>query len=682
MEISLDQNQTTFNVIIGNTMMKFPIYPIINFCPNLTHEIFNEKTIILDSSFDLNGVRDFFEGISKNALKITILNCDALSKLSLMSGSEEIYSKVTKFINENQKSIPDVMNEVINDEPRNNNEYDEIDKKNNLLFMAQHYNELLKYPELLKNIKITQHYNILQMALNHYDKKNFDIHGLISFVINLLKNEKNQDYSVLLTLFDPVEFTFSEIEQLASCSNFDKSCLNFPTIEFLKTMKEQEEKIKYLEMQVQQFDSTLKNYINELIQQIQQILSEQNSKMQALIEKQQEQTAKKCDRMKSIIENNQVTVMETLLTLYEQNKKILDDQNSKLQAMCMQQQSFDEQNKNQFDKQRKLIEDNQKIIINQMKMQHGDMKTLNESNQKIIINQMKMQHGDMKTLNESNQKIIINQMKMQHGDMKTLIENNQKSMKDENIQQEEKYKKIFNDQIISNQHIYNQIKNKYNEIKVQIENIQKFNNEIIIKKIDELKVNIEDKQIKVIHNKLKSIKTDTYNIKQFIPISFDCTTEHGIFKSYYHALFDSPFKDGMIEISGNSDVGYSKVDLENITKNSYLGWKSSDDINSNITIDFKKRKFRFKGVSLSNCYSGNCFIRGFKIEGKTDFDSEWKLLSNCNMEDILTSAGKTGIHWNHQNSYYRYIRLKMTTPNAAGNHIIELKNLDLFGTLK
>ena len=660
MEISLDQNQTTFNVIIGNTMMKFPIYPIINFCPNLTHEIFNEKTIILDSSFDLNGVRDFFEGISKNALKITILNCDALSKLSLMSGSEEIYSKVTKFINENQKSIPDVMNEVINDEPRNNNEYDEIDKKNNLLFMAQHYNELLKYPELLKNIKITQHYNILQMALNHYDKKNFDIHGLISFVINLLKNEKNQDYSVLLTLFDPVEFTFSEIEQLASCSNFDKSCLNFPTIEFLKTMKEQEEKIKYLEMQVQQFDSTLKNYINELIQQIQQILSEQNSKMQALIEKQQEQTAKKCDRMKSIIENNQVTVMETLLTLYEQNKKILDDQNSKLQAMCMQQQSFDEQNKNQFDKQRKLIEDNQKIIINQMKMQHGDMKTLNESNQKIIINQMKMQHGDMKT----------------------LIENNQKSMKDENIQQEEKYKKIFNDQIISNQHIYNQIKNKYNEIKVQIENIQKFNNEIIIKKIDELKVNIEDKQIKVIHNKLKSIKTDTYNIKQFIPISFDCTTEHGIFKSYYHALFDSPFKDGMIEISGNSDVGYSKVDLENITKNSYLGWKSSDDINSNITIDFKKRKFRFKGVSLSNCYSGNCFIRGFKIEGKTDFDSEWKLLSNCNMEDILTSAGKTGIHWNHQNSYYRYIRLKMTTPNAAGNHIIELKNLDLFGTLK
>ena len=639
MEISLDQNQTTFNVIIGNTMMKFPIYPIINFCPNLTHEIFNEKTIILDSSFDLNGVRDFFEGISKNALKITILNCDALSKLSLMSGSEEIYSKVTKFINENQKSIPDVMNEVINDEPRNNNEYDEIDKKNNLLFMAQHYNELLKYPELLKNIKITQHYNILQMALNHYDKKNFDIHGLISFVINLLKNEKNQDYSVLLTLFDPVEFTFSEIEQLASCSNFDKSCLNFPTIEFLKTMKEQEEKIKYLEMQVQQFDSTLKNYINELIQQIQQILSEQNSKMQALTEKQQEQTAKKCDRMKSIIENNQVTVMETLLTLYEQNKKILDDQNSKLQAMCMQQQSIDEQNKNQFDKQRKLIEDNQKIIINQMKMQHGDMKT--------------------------------------------LIENNQKSMKDENIQQEEKYKKIFNDQIISNQqHIYNQIKNKYNEIKVQIENIQKFNNEIIIKKIDELKANIEDKQIKVIHNKLKSIKTDTYNIKQFIPISFDCTTEHGIFESYYHALFDSPFKDGMIEISGNSDVGYSKVDLENITKNSYLGWKSSDDINSNITIDFKKRKFRFKGVSLSNCYSGNCFIRGFKIEGKTDFDSEWKLLSNCNMEDILTSAGKTGIHWNHQNSYYRYIRLKMTTPNAAGNHIIELKNLDLFGTLK
>lgn len=65
MEISLGQNQTTFNVIIGNTVMKFPIYPIINFCPNLTHEIYNEKTIILDSNFDLNGVKDFLKAFPK-----------------------------------------------------------------------------------------------------------------------------------------------------------------------------------------------------------------------------------------------------------------------------------------------------------------------------------------------------------------------------------------------------------------------------------------------------------------------------------------------------------------------------------------------------------------------------------------------------------------------------------------
>ena len=109
-------------------------------------------------------------------------------------------------------------------------------------------------------------------------KKDFDIHGLISFVLKLLSNEKNQDYSILLSLFDPTDFDVNEIEQLIKCKNFHKPFLNFKTINFLTTIKnnrdsinKHEQKIIQLEKQYNEMKQLLINFQELIKKQIQQL---------------------------------------------------------------------------------------------------------------------------------------------------------------------------------------------------------------------------------------------------------------------------------------------------------------------------------------------------------------------------------------------------------------------------
>lgn len=123
--------------------------------------------------------------------------------------------------------------------------------------------------------------------------------------------------------------------------------------------------------------------------------------------------------------------------------------------------------------------------------------------------------------------------------------------------------------------------------------------------------------------------------------------------------------------------------ITNSNKESYRGWKSAEDKDSYIMVNFKNRKFRYKGLHLSNLYSGKDYLRGISIEGKNDFNSNWEIISNNNMENWLTKLGSNAICWtnDYPNKYYKYIRLKMTTPNADGKYIIALRAFDVFGII-
>ncbi|KAK8881467.1 hypothetical protein M9Y10_004203 [Tritrichomonas musculus] len=265
-----------FKVIIGNdTEMNFPIYPIISFCPNWAQDILNEKKIKLEPIFDLNSVRDFFDGIANDTISITNENCVSISKLALLSGSNEIYEESMKIVNETYSNIPEILNEIINENKnsQNNNNSQKTDHHNKEIYLAQHYNELLKYPELIKNLELSQHLRIIQIALRCHKKDDFDIHGLISFAINCVQEDRK--YSILFSPLDPNDFTIDELQQLLTCPNLDKFFLNFKTIDFLTTIKNNKEKIEKQQQEINQ----LRNIFND----IKQLIIDQQATMNDLI---------------------------------------------------------------------------------------------------------------------------------------------------------------------------------------------------------------------------------------------------------------------------------------------------------------------------------------------------------------------------------------------------------------
>ena len=63
MECHLNKQNQNFNVIIKNIKMEYPNLQIASYCPNWKSQIINGEDLKLDDDFDLNGVRNFFDGI-------------------------------------------------------------------------------------------------------------------------------------------------------------------------------------------------------------------------------------------------------------------------------------------------------------------------------------------------------------------------------------------------------------------------------------------------------------------------------------------------------------------------------------------------------------------------------------------------------------------------------------------
>lgn len=100
---------------------------------------------------------------------------------------------------------------------------------------------------------------ILQNALNFGDKKSFDYHGFINFVIQKVEKKDGREYSVLLSLFNLFDFDIDDLDRLLKCENFDESFFNQKNIKSLITkIKEDQEKTKQLETKYEQLQSQVK----------------------------------------------------------------------------------------------------------------------------------------------------------------------------------------------------------------------------------------------------------------------------------------------------------------------------------------------------------------------------------------------------------------------------------------
>lgn len=105
---------------------------------------------------------------------------------------------------------------------------------------------------------------ILEIAVKYNDHNIFNFHDFLNFVIRMLEKPNGRKYSVLLSLFNVKDFNLDDIEKLYKCENFDKSFIKNDTEYFISIIKEDEEKIKKLEIKYEQSQSQIKK-INLII---------------------------------------------------------------------------------------------------------------------------------------------------------------------------------------------------------------------------------------------------------------------------------------------------------------------------------------------------------------------------------------------------------------------------------
>ena len=140
----------------------------------------------------------------------------------------------------------------------------------------------------------------------------------------------------------------------------------------------------------------------------------------------------------------------------------------------------------------------------------------------------------------------------------------------------------------------------------------------------------------------------------------------------------NPFYEGEIEISGNSKFPYNINDLQEATRINYISekWESKNDVNSYIIIDFKTRKFCYKGIRIFTSENTKNPLKGISIHGCNDLKSDWELICTNNFQN---SNDEYGIHessykYIYMNPFFRFIRLQMTKPNIYGDYSILINN--------
>ena len=287
MEFTLHENPATFTVLIGNIKMEYPISKILDYVPLWAPKILSEKIITIDEDLNLNGVRDFFNIIlTKKSNIINDENSLTILKLGESSGSQDIIEEAKTYINKNQKTIEELMKEIAEEKQHStNSDTNNSNKEDHYLIeqhLSKHYNEMLQYPEILKNIEISKHYRIVKKALKHYQKDEFNYRGFISFVIDTIEKGLDRHYCSLLSLIELDDFDINEIERLCKCPHFDERFLNCIVVNFINKFKEnddkvikQEENIKNLQVQFEEFRKQNKFFVDSISSKMNEFLNNQ-----------------------------------------------------------------------------------------------------------------------------------------------------------------------------------------------------------------------------------------------------------------------------------------------------------------------------------------------------------------------------------------------------------------------
>lgn len=165
------------------------------------------------------------------------------------------------------------------------------------------------------------------------------------------------------------------------------------------------------------------------------------------------------------------------------------------------------------------------------------------------------------------------------------------------------------------------------------------------------------------------------NVNQAI----DC--ENGIFKFLQSSSNDNVYVSGAIDVTTSSINSGSIENLFDQSKNTAI--KVKDDKNSFIIIDFKDKKVNVKNYYLSVPaikYSGSR-PKTWIVDGSND-EQNWEMIDSQQNNSQLTNYGafSTFACKNHNENYYRYIRIKEIISQDK-SHMMLLSEIELFGSI-
>ena len=231
--------------------------------------------------------------------------------------------------------------------------------------------------------------------------------------------------------------------------------------------------------------------------------------------------------------------------------------------------------------------------------------------------------------------------------------------------------------------IFKEQEQKFLEINKN-QNLNKIKEDELENEIKTLKLNqiSNDKKIKELETIICELKSLPDKVSQIKTNDIDCS--NGILDYLFKIKNSNPAKNGLIEITGNSyDSSYEDI-LPNIIDSNWNGyyWASKDVSNSYVSINFKNYLVKISKYRLGvGTRDGLYFFRSWNVIGITEDGKEIVLDEVHDLKEITSANHEITKSIQHQ-QFVRSIKITMIGKCVSNQEIMELYNIELFGTIR
>ena len=556
------------------------------------------------------------------------------------------------------------------------------DNSSDEFFLGTHYNEMLKFQELISKMNLAQHHRILEYALKQENEIPINYENLISFIFNELKY--NDDFNILLTLIDIKKLKRKDLLKITKCPNFQESMLNIPKHYFIDLIENEHNQASIMFDEIKNEIRSISKKNGEIFNLIKlefsnlfnQFVQESKNQSNSIIKSINYQVEKQIDNVHKNIDCTYNKINERINSIHKNIDGIYGKVDERINSVHKNIDEKSELNKNiineKFNECNKNIENKSNSLVNEINEIKIELLSTspNFKNNSISLKSEIKNIKDQLMQNNSNNNSIKSELKDFKSQLSQKINSNNSSL----ISSLDSIK----DQLMQNNSNNNSIKSELKDFKSQLsqkinDSKSSLNTEIYLSK-------------NLLKDNVRSL-SDLILFRESLPITFEFDKQ----KSYFDGLFDyclkkigNPFKNKIFEITGNPEKGYEDVLYEICDNKNDRDYKSQNTSDSYLLIEFKNRSFRFKAIQIINHSENGNSIKNFTIEG-SEYGYTWTLIGNFNdVDKWMPSPNSYCKSWfdDPPDGYYRFLKIKLKGINTSGNYHLCLKRIEIYGILK